>query len=170
MFLSAFLAATILPFSSEIVLSALYGSGLNGAILLVVASIGNVLGSLVNYLLGYAFGKDIATQKLNISEATFNRASSVFTRWGKWSLVFMLGADHWRPYNTSRGRVEKPPVVFYACSHAKQNRTVCCAALCFVLRRGEHHFCTRRYSLYLFLFSPCFFSLAVFSGKLNTIA
>jgi membrane protein YqaA with SNARE-associated domain len=86
MFLSAFLAATILPFSSEIVLSALYGSGLNGAILLVVASIGNVLGSLVNYLLGYAFGKDIATQKLNISEATFNRASSVFTRWGKWSL------------------------------------------------------------------------------------
>ena len=78
MFLSAFLAATILPFSSEIVLSALYGSGLNGAILLVVASIGNVLGS--------AFGKDIATQKLNISEATFNRASSVFTRWGKWSL------------------------------------------------------------------------------------
>ncbi|MAN44055.1 MAG: hypothetical protein CL597_07670, partial [Alteromonas sp.] len=38
MFLSAFLAATILPFSSEIVLSALYSSGLNWVLLLVVAS------------------------------------------------------------------------------------------------------------------------------------
>ena len=46
MFLSAFLAATILPFSSEVVLSALYSSGLNGLLLLIIASVGNVLGSV----------------------------------------------------------------------------------------------------------------------------
>ena len=86
MFLSAFLAATILPFSSEVVLSALFGSGLNGFVLLLVASVGNVLGSIVNYVLGYKFGKDIATQKLKVSEAAFTRASDMFTRWGKWSL------------------------------------------------------------------------------------
>jgi len=61
MFLSAFLAATILPFSSEIVLSALYSSGLSWVLLLVVASLGNVLGSVVNYALGFKFGKEIAT-------------------------------------------------------------------------------------------------------------
>jgi len=86
MFLSAFLAATILPFSSEVVLSALFGSGLNGFLLLVVASVGNVLGSIVNYVLGYKFGKDIATQKLKVSDVAFTRASDMFTRWGKWSL------------------------------------------------------------------------------------
>ena len=55
-FLSAFLAATILPFSSEIVLSALYGAGDSTAVLLlVVATTGNVLGSLVNWALGRYF-------------------------------------------------------------------------------------------------------------------
>ena len=58
MFLSAFLAATILPFSSEVVLSALYSSGLNGPLLLIVASVGNVLGSVINYVLGFRFGKE----------------------------------------------------------------------------------------------------------------
>ena len=86
MFLSAFLAATILPFSSEIVLSALYSSGLNGLSLLIVASLGNVLGSAVNYALGFKFGKEIATQRLKVSKATFDRASHTFTKWGKWSL------------------------------------------------------------------------------------
>lgn len=157
MFLSAFLAATILPFSSEIVLSALYGSGLNGAILLVVASIGNVLGSLVNYLLGYAFGKDIATQKLNISEATFNRASSVFTRWGKWSLFLCWVPIIGDPITLVAG-VLRSPCGFYACSHAKQNRTVCCAALCFVLRRGSITF-----ALGDVLFTSSFFAVLFLS-------
>ena len=86
MFLSAFLAATILPFSSEVVLSALYSSGLNGLLLLIIASVGNVLGSVVNYVLGFRFGKEIATQKLKVSDAAFKRASDIFTTWGKWSL------------------------------------------------------------------------------------
>lgn len=86
MFLSALLAATILPFSSEIVLSSLYSSGLSGGLLLAVASFGNVLGSVVNYVLGFKFGRDIATQKLKVSETAFTRASGTFTKWGKWSL------------------------------------------------------------------------------------
>ena len=86
MFLSALLAATILPFSSELVLSALYSSGLSWILLLIAASFGNVLGSVVNYVLGFKFGREIATQKLRVSEAAFTRASSTFTKWGKWSL------------------------------------------------------------------------------------
>ena len=47
-FLSAFLAATILPFFSEVVLSALYATGESTAVtLLLVATTGNVLGLLI---------------------------------------------------------------------------------------------------------------------------
>ena len=53
LFIAAFLAATILPLSSEIVLSALLLSGLSPTALVAIATIGNVLGSLVNYVLGY---------------------------------------------------------------------------------------------------------------------
>ena len=41
---------------------------------------------VVNYALGFKFGKEIATDKLKVSEAAFKRASYTFTKWGKWSL------------------------------------------------------------------------------------
>ncbi|WP_239060136.1 YqaA family protein [Alteromonas genovensis] len=87
MFVSAFLAATILPFSSEIVITALYSNGLSGWGLLLVASSGNILGALVNYVLGFKYGRVVATKLLRISENAFLRASHFFTRWGKWSLL-----------------------------------------------------------------------------------
>lgn len=87
MFVCAFLAATILPFSSEVVLTALYSSGFSAGLLLVAASSGNVLGALVNYFLGLKYGKVIATKVLRVSDRSFTRASILFTRWGKWSLL-----------------------------------------------------------------------------------
>ena len=52
LFLLAFLAATILPFSSEAAFAgALYG-GMTPLLALVVASFGNVLAIVVNYGLG----------------------------------------------------------------------------------------------------------------------
>ena len=53
LFLSAFLAATLLPLSSEAVLSALLLSDYQASALLLVATLGNVLGACVNYYLGY---------------------------------------------------------------------------------------------------------------------
>ena len=87
LFLSAFLAATILPLSSEVVLGTLYSSGLSALNLLIVASLGNVLGSLVNYVLGLKYGKVIAIKWLRIKESTFERASDIYMKWGKWSLL-----------------------------------------------------------------------------------
>lgn len=53
LFLSAFLAATIVPFSSEAVLAALTASGGWDMFLLwAVASIANTLGACVNWALG----------------------------------------------------------------------------------------------------------------------
>ena len=51
-FLAGFLAATILPFSSEVVFIALIVAGFNPLWCLICASIGNWLGGLTNYYLG----------------------------------------------------------------------------------------------------------------------
>ena len=55
-FLASFLAATILPLSSEIVLALLLLNGLNPFSLIIFATIGNVLGAVVNYWLGFYGG------------------------------------------------------------------------------------------------------------------
>ncbi|WP_348647133.1 hypothetical protein [Mesorhizobium sp. NZP2077] len=53
LFISAFLAATVLPVSSEAVLAGLVVSGRGDPVLLLaVAAIGNTLGSVVNWILG----------------------------------------------------------------------------------------------------------------------
>ena len=51
-FFAAFLAATILPFSSEAVLAAFYAGGGDAFTLWGVATLGNVLGAVINWLLG----------------------------------------------------------------------------------------------------------------------
>jgi len=88
LFLSAFLAATILPLSSELVLTALLLADLNPVILVLIATAGNVLGSLANYAMGY-WGSDFFLQKiLKVSDQTLGTAKSRYTKYGKWSLLF----------------------------------------------------------------------------------
>jgi membrane protein YqaA with SNARE-associated domain len=88
LFVSAFLAATILPLSSEVVLSALLLSGLSPVALVAVATTGNVLGSLTNYALGYWASLTLIKKWLKISEAEFVRAEQRFRKYGMLSLCF----------------------------------------------------------------------------------
>jgi len=53
LFLSSFLAATIIPFSSEIALVGAVELGMTPSNALLYASLGNCLAVMVNYLLGY---------------------------------------------------------------------------------------------------------------------
>lgn len=88
LFLSAFLAATILPLSSELVLSALLLGGLSPTTLVIVATTGNVLGSLTNYALGYWASKVMVKKWLRMSEDDFVRAEQRFVKYGMFSLCF----------------------------------------------------------------------------------
>lgn len=88
LFISAFLAATILPLSSEIVLSALLLNGLSPAALVAIATIGNVLGSLTNYALGYWASLEVIKKRLKISDAEYARAEQRFSKYGLLSLCF----------------------------------------------------------------------------------
>ena len=88
LFVAAFLAATILPLSSEIVLSALLLSGLSPIVLVTIAITGNVLGSLTNYALGYWASLGVIKKWLKISEEEFVRAEQRFVKYGLFSLCF----------------------------------------------------------------------------------
>ncbi len=83
----SFLAATILPLSSEVVLTFLLLSGLNPALLVMVATIGNVLGSIVNYLLGVWGREYLIHRVLKVSASQLKRSVERFRRWGTWSLL-----------------------------------------------------------------------------------
>lgn len=88
LFIAAFLAATILPLSSELVLTALLLNGLSPTYLVIIATIGNVLGSLTNYGLGYWASKTIIQRWLRMSENEFVRAEERFKKYGIVALLF----------------------------------------------------------------------------------
>lgn len=88
LFIASFLAATILPLSSELVLSALLANGLPPTSLVIIATIGNVLGSLTNYALGYWASLGLVKKWLKLSEEEFVSAEQRFKKYGVLSLFF----------------------------------------------------------------------------------
>jgi len=88
LFIAAFLAATVLPLSSEIVLSGLLLSGLSPITLVTTATTGNVLGSLANYAFGYWASLFVVKKWLRMSEDDFVRAEQRFIKYGMFSLCF----------------------------------------------------------------------------------
>lgn len=88
LFLSAFLAATILPLSSELVLSALLLTGQSPVALVLVATAGNVLGSVANYALGLWAAKPVMQKWLRMSDEAYARAEQRFRKYGLVSLCF----------------------------------------------------------------------------------
>lgn len=86
LFIAAFLAATVLPLSSEIVLSSLLIGGLSPTPVVLVATAGNVLGAITNYGLGYWASKGPIKKWLRMSEQEFVRAEQRFQKYGLWSL------------------------------------------------------------------------------------
>lgn len=86
--LSSFLAATLLPFSSEAVLGFLLFKGMDPTILIGLATVGNVLGALVNYTAGFWGSTLLARRVLKLSEDDFVKAEKRFKKYGLLSLFF----------------------------------------------------------------------------------
>ena len=89
LFFISFLAATVLPFSSELTLAGLIStSNYDILLLLVVASFGNVLGSVFNWGLGF-YARNLTIKKwFPFKETQIERSSKWFSKFGKWSLLF----------------------------------------------------------------------------------
>ncbi|MCU1747853.1 YqaA family protein [Pseudomonas sp. 6D_7.1_Bac1] len=88
LFFAAFGAATLLPLQSEAVLVGLL---LNGQywlwLLLAVATVGNVLGSLVNWWLGRGIERFKARRWFPVSPEHLEKARVRYQRYGHWSLL-----------------------------------------------------------------------------------
>ncbi len=97
LFAVAFVAATILPAQSEAALVALLIIGKQAPVLLVVvATIGNVLGSVTNWLLGRWVEHYRHRPWFPVDQRSLNRATGWYRRWGRWSLLLSwapIGGD-----------------------------------------------------------------------------
>ena len=88
LFLISFLAATILPFSSEIVLTTMYLSNLfETYLLLIFASLGNILGSITNWYLGKKITIFQDHKWFPVSPDQLDRSQKYFQKYGLWSLL-----------------------------------------------------------------------------------
>lgn len=88
LFLAAFGAATLLPMQSEAVLVGMLLSGhYTAATLLLVATLGNVLGSLLNWMLGRSVERFRHKRWFPVSEAKLEKAQRFYLRYGRWSLL-----------------------------------------------------------------------------------
>ena len=89
LFVSAFVSATLLPMSSEAVLAALISAqGWNVVLLVLVATAGNTLGSVVNWALGHFCLHWRDSRWFPISIDKLEAGSAWFRRFGVWSLLF----------------------------------------------------------------------------------
>ncbi len=88
LFFGAFLAATILPFSSEIMLVAALKAGeVSTSALVFIATLGNVLGALVNWFLGGYLLHWRDKKYFPFSQNQLDKASNRFEKYGQWSLL-----------------------------------------------------------------------------------
>ena len=89
LFAISLLAATILPFSSELTLAGLIAtSNYDNLLLLIITSLGNILGSVVNWALG-SYSRNLTTKKwFPIKDKQIESSSKWFNKLGKWSLLF----------------------------------------------------------------------------------
>ncbi len=86
LFGASFLAATILPLSSEFVLSLLLLNDYNATGVLIVGTVGNVLGAVVNYGLGHWGNRLVLEKWLRLSHREIQRAEKRFQKYGVYSL------------------------------------------------------------------------------------
>ena len=88
MFVSALLAGSFFPFSSEVVMSGLQAAGLDPIPLVIYGSIGNVLGSLFNYGVGRLGKMEWIEKYLHVKKEKLDQAERFMAGRGAWMGFF----------------------------------------------------------------------------------
>lgn len=109
LFAAAFVAATVIPAQSEAVLAALLLSGNHPIIvLLIVATFGNVLGSVVNWALGRGIERFRHRRWFPADATALARAQRWYRRYGKWSLLLSWAPFVGDPLTVMAGVLREP--------------------------------------------------------------
>lgn len=88
MLLAAFLAGSFFPFSSEAVMVGLMAAGLDPWLLTAYGTVGNVLGSLVNYCIGRLGKTEWFEKHLHVSPESMEKAKRFMRGHGAWMGFF----------------------------------------------------------------------------------
>ena len=88
LFTISFLAATILPFASELMLASMLSiESYDRTLLIISSSLGNILGSVFNWVLGFYFVKLQNKKWFPFNQEQISESSQWFEKYGKWSLL-----------------------------------------------------------------------------------
>jgi len=105
----SFLAATLFPAGSELGLSGLIIAGADPVILLVaVASLGNTLGSVVNWGLGRGAVAFADAPWFPVKKDKLERATGWYHRYGRWSLLLSWAPVIGDPLTLAAGVLKEP--------------------------------------------------------------
>lgn len=112
LFMTALVAATIFPMQSEAALAGLFLAGYSPATLLVVASAGNVLGAVINWVLGRFIEHFRDRSWFPVSADALERAQGWYRRYGKWSLLLSWAPVIGDPLTMLAGVLREPLPIF----------------------------------------------------------
>ena len=112
LFLAAFTAATLLPAQSEALVVGLLLTDYAPWVVLAVASVGNVLGSAVNWFLGRGIELFRGRRWFPASPAALARAEGWYRRYGRWSLLLAWAPIIGDPLTVVAGVLRETFLVF----------------------------------------------------------
>ena len=92
LFLGSFLAATIVPFSADVLLIGMLVAGGSPWLVIGIATAGNFIGGLTSYGVG-RIGKWEWIEKLGVKAETLEKQKAKVDRWGAW-----LALLSWVPF------------------------------------------------------------------------
>lgn len=109
LFVACLLAATLVPFQSEAALvAALLTEGIDPVVALIVASLGNTMGSQINWAMGRALHHFRDRPWFPVTERQMARAEGWYARWGIWSLLMSWAPVVGDPLTVVAGVMDAP--------------------------------------------------------------
>lgn len=85
MFFMAFLSGSIIPAASEVLLVFFLGIGLDALTLTTVATIGNTIGGVSCFFLGYLTNKERVRRLFRVSDKGMEKADRLVGKYGFWA-------------------------------------------------------------------------------------
>ena len=93
LFIGSFLAATVVPFSSDLLVIGMLALGGDPVLTIAVATLGNWLGGLTSYWLGWLGKLEWLERWFRVKRETIDRQKERVERWGAW-----LALLTWLPF------------------------------------------------------------------------